>query len=53
LADALLATTSSGDADVLVTGDAALLVKARKAGVKCEVWDLADFKAFVADAVGH
>jgi hypothetical protein len=50
LADALIATTASGDADVMVTGDAALLAKARKAGVRCEVWDLAQFIAFVEAA---
>jgi hypothetical protein len=49
LADALIATTASGDADVLVTADSALRAKAQKAGVRCDVWDLAQFVAFVKD----
>ncbi len=45
--DALMATTASGDADVLVTEDGPLAKKARAAGVNCAIWTFQEFVAFV------
>jgi len=48
LKDALIATTASGEADVLVTEDSNLAKRARN---RCEVWSFAQFEAFVRSAV--
>jgi hypothetical protein len=48
--DALIATTASGDADVLVTEDDELRVRVRAAAAKCTLWRFADLLAFVRSA---
>ncbi len=45
--DALIATTASWEAEVLVTEDKELAHKVKKSAVKCEVWGLRQFEAFV------
>jgi hypothetical protein len=45
--DALIATTASGDADVLVTDDSGLAKQARASGAKCEVWSFSKLSRFV------
>lgn len=48
--DALITTTASGDADVLVTEDGTLIDRAKAAGVRCEIWRFNEFVAFVRKA---
>ena len=45
--DALIATTASGDGDVLVTEDKDLIKKVRRAKADCEVWNFERFVEFV------
>jgi hypothetical protein len=45
--DAVIATTASGDADVLVTEDKHLRKKLEKSTAHCEVWDFSKFETFV------
>lgn len=51
--DALIATTASGDADVLVTEDKDLAKRVRAARARCAVWNFAEFARFVqAESAG-
>jgi hypothetical protein len=45
--DALIATTASGEADVLVTDDRGLAKRVRASGARCEVWTFAKLRRFV------
>ena len=46
--DALIATTASGEADVLVTEDRDLCKKVKASSARCAVWSFADLVAFVS-----
>ena len=50
--DALIASTASAEADVLITEDGRLLRKLRKSRVRCEVWRFHRFREFVFDESG-
>ena len=45
--DALIATTASGEADVLVTEDSDLAKKIGASTARCEVWSFSEFETFV------
>ena len=45
--DALIATTASGDADVLVTNDGGLATKVRDSRARCEVWSFGKLRRFL------
>ena len=45
--DALLATTASGEAEVLVTEESQLAEKVTASPAKCNVWNFSDFETFV------
>jgi hypothetical protein len=48
--DALMATTASGAADVLVTGDGTLRKKVCQSTAPCEVWTLEQLQDFIRAA---
>jgi len=50
LRDALVATTASGEADVLVTDDTDLAKKVGLSTARCEIWSFQDFVHFVRKA---
>ncbi len=50
LHDALVATTASGQANVLVTDDSNLRKKVQASAARCEVWSFQDFMNFVRQA---
>ena len=47
--DALLASTASGKADILVTEDRDLLEKLKTKKLRCEMWTFAEFRRFVEE----
>lgn len=50
LMDALVATTASGEADVLVTDDDELAKRMRSSAARCEIWSFQDFVRFIRGA---